>query len=281
MTLTPTPHSASVSQAVQLTAFQTAHLPGALHLSQQAGWPHRMDDWGLNAAVSQGVAAVAGGRVVGTALCTVFGPIALLNMIIVDQVMRGQGLGRRLMEAAMAHAGPREMRLVATAEGIPLYEKLGFDACGMIRQHQGLAQGAAPALPVTSGGMDDIARLAVMDRNTTGLERETLLRLVARQGEVLLAERGFALLRDFGRGRVVGPVVARDAETAKALIAEAARRTVGSFLRIDLPQEHGLDDFVAALGLAHVGGGTVMARNAVPAPQGDYTAFALASQALG
>ncbi|MFU8864537.1 MAG: GNAT family N-acetyltransferase [Rhodobacterales bacterium] len=281
MTLTHTPPTDVAAQAVQIVAFRTAHLPGALRLSQQAGWPHRMDDWGLNAAVSQGVAAVAGDRVVGTALCTVFGPVALLNMIIVDKAMRGQGLGRRLMEVAMAHAGPREMRLVATAEGIPLYEKLAFAACGMIRQHQGLAQSAAPALPVTSGGMEDIASLAVMDRNATGLERETVLRLVARQGKVLLAERGFALLRDFGSGRVVGPVVARDAETAKALIAEAARRTAGSFLRIDLPRAHGLDDFVTALGLAHVGGGTVMARNAVPAPQGDYTAFALASQALG
>lgn len=189
------------------------------------------------------------------------------------------------MDAAMAHAGPREMHLVATAEGIPLYEKLGFVACGMIRQHQGVVkdvvQSAAPALHVTSGSRDDIAALAPVDRIATGLERDKMLHLVARQGEVLLAERGFALLRDFGRGRVVGPVVARDAQTAQALIGEAARRTTGSFLRIDLPQEHGLDDFVAALGLAHVGGGTVMTRNAAPAPQGDYTAFALASQALG
>lgn len=285
MTLTHTPPTDVAAQAVQIVAFRTAHLPGALRLSQQAGWPHRMDDWGLNAAVSQGVAAVAGDRVVGTALCTVFGPVALLNMIIVDQAMRGQGLGRGLMEVAMAHAGQREMRLVATAEGIPLYENLGFVACGMIRQHQGVVrdvvQSTPPATPVTSGSRDDLGRLAPMDQIATGLQREKLLHLIARQGEVLLAERGFALLRDFGRGRVVGPVVARDAQTAQALIAEAARRTAGSFLRIDLPQEHGFDDFVAALGLANVGGGTLMTRNAAPAPQGDYTAFALASQALG
>jgi hypothetical protein len=202
-------------------------------------------------------------------------------MIIVDARMRGRGLGRELMTAVMTLAGEREQRLVATAQGIPLYEKLGFVATGRILQHQGTAVAGTPELPVRLDGVADVDRLADMDRAASGLERAPLLRRIAERGGVLLAENGFALMRDFGRGRVVGPVVARDDATARALIAEGARCAAGTFLRIDLPESRGLADFVAALGLAHAGGGTTMSLRSSAGAPGRFTTYALASQALG
>lgn len=261
-----------------LAAFTPAHLPQALRLSRQAGWPHREKDWALTLSVSQGVVALDEGRVVGTALCSPFGAVATLNMIIVDASMRGRGLGRALMEAIIALAGDREMRLIATAEGLPLYEKLGFRETGQIVQHQGLARAAAPDLPVATGGPADMDRLAEADRAASGMNRASLLRDIAAQGEVLLRGTGFALLRDFGRGRVVGPIVAPDHATARALLTDAARRCEGRFLRADLRAGQGLEALAASLGLAPVGGGTAMTRNPqTPAP----TTWALISQALG
>ena len=64
---------------------------------------------------------------------------ATINMVIVDAAMRGRGLGRKMMEEALAKAGERTCCLVATQEGLPLYEKLGFVATGEIVQHQGEA----------------------------------------------------------------------------------------------------------------------------------------------
>lgn len=269
-------------QDLRIEPFAPEHLGAALQLSQQVGWPHRIEDWALNASVSGGVVALEGDRVVGTAFCTVFGDVALLNMIIVDARMRGRGLGRRVMEAVIAMAGPREMRLVATQEGLPLYEKLGFSATGQIAQHQGIAEATTPDLPVSDGDSGDVEQLAAMDCAASGMARIGLLRRIAGRGQVLLADGGFAMLREFGRGHVLGPVVARDAATARALIAEGARRCAGGFLRIDLPQERGLSDHVASLGLAHVGGGTAMTCRAAIAPgQKDFTTYALVSQALG
>ena len=43
---------------------------------------------------------------------------------------------------------------------------------------------------------------------------------------------GFALLRRFGRGHVIGPVVAHDADGAKALIAHLSGLNAGRFTRI-------------------------------------------------
>ena len=42
---------------------------------------------------------------------------ATINMVIVDASMRGRGLGRKMMEEALARAGTRTCYLVATQEG--------------------------------------------------------------------------------------------------------------------------------------------------------------------
>lgn len=263
--------------AVTLVPFDPAHLSAALHLSQEAGWPHRAEDWALTLSASEGVVALAEGRVVGTALSSRFGCVATLSMILVDSAMRGRGIGRALTSAAMALAGDRELRLVATAAGAPLYDMLGFAEMGRIHQHQGHARPAVPERAVTTGGLPDIPRLADLDTAATGLARAPLLGAVAATGQVLLTEGGFALLREFGRGWVLGPIVTSDDTAARALLAEAAARCDGQFLRVDL-RGGGLSDFAETLGLVGAGGGIAMRRNIrTPAP----TSHALLSQALG
>ena len=59
-------------------------------------------------------------------------------MVVVNAAMRGRGLGRKLMEEALARAGDRTCLLMATQQGLPLYGKLYFVAAGKIAQHQGM-----------------------------------------------------------------------------------------------------------------------------------------------
>lgn len=266
--------------SVEITPFTEAHLPGALALSQAAGWPHRTEDWALGLTVSKGVVAIEARRVVATALCSFHGPVATLNMIIVDPSLRGRGLGRQVMEQIIALAGPREMRLVATDEGLPLYRKLGFAPTGRIVQRQGLARATRPELPVSVGAGTTDA-LAAMDKAASGMERAALLARIADMGVTLTTDGGFALVRPFGRGHVLGPVVARDIAAARALIAAAATHFDGRFLRIDLPEERGLAAYVESLGLAPAGGGTAMVQAPRPRPASGFQTYALISQALG
>ena len=134
---------------IDLVAFGPEHLEAAVQLSRQAGWPHRLEDWQMAFILSKGAVAIEGGRVVGTVLTTSYeADCAAINMVIVDEAMRGRGLGRKLMDAALEIAGSRPLRLVATEQGLPLYEKLGFQKTGAIRQHQGVA-GKIAALPGT------------------------------------------------------------------------------------------------------------------------------------
>lgn len=220
--------------------------------------------------------------VVGTALCSLLGDVATMNMIIVDARMRGRGLGRALMERVIALGGGRELRLIATEDGRPLYEKLGFVAYGNVLQHQGIALDARPNLPVRNGKSQDVPALAALDQQASGMSRAELLATIAAGGQVLRSgDGGFALLRDFGRGQVLGPIVTKDAEQAAALMAEAAHRCAGRHLRIDLPGDAGLSEVATQLGLSRTGGGTAMKRAAKQRVVGDFKTFALVSQALG
>ncbi|MBY3196529.1 GNAT family N-acetyltransferase [Rhizobium laguerreae] len=273
---------------IEIVPFGPDHLEAAVALSRQAGWPHRTEDWQLALALSDGMVAVEDGRVVGTVLVTPYKwDCATINMVIVDETMRGRGLGRKLMDAALLTAGDRPLRLVATTEGLPLYQKLGFHETGTVLQHQGLA-GEIVAPAETEAATDaDLAGIAELDRLAFGADREGLLSYLAGIGEFAVTRRhdrisGFACLRPFGRGEVIGPVVAADVGEARKLIEHFIARRPGRFLRVDTTDETGLSPWLADHGLAHVGGGITMKKPlAHDTADPTATTFALASQALG
>jgi predicted N-acetyltransferase YhbS len=207
-------------------------------------------------------------------------------MVIVDEAMRGRGLGRRLMHAAIELAGDRPLRLVATAEGLPLYEKLGFRQTGRILQHQGIAAERAAPMATSAATMTDFSAIAELDRQAFGADRADLIAYLAKVGELAVIRRsggvtGFAVLRTFGRGEVIGPVIAGNLEDAKALVAHFISRRPGVFLRVDTTTAAGLSDWLVEQGFAHVGGGIAMMKPSIPAADSAATIFALANQALG
>ncbi|MBX5242225.1 GNAT family N-acetyltransferase [Rhizobium sp. NLR22b] len=276
------------TRQIEITAFSPDHLEGAVALSRQAGWPHRREDWQMALALSEGVVAIEDHRVVGTILVTPYRQdCATINMVIVDETMRGRGLGRRLMEAALRIAGDRPLRLVATTVGLPLYEKLGFHETGTVLQHQGLVGEIGAPAGTSAATADDLPAIIGVDRLAFGADREKLISYLARIGEFAVIRRdggvsGFACLRPFGRGEVIGPVVAADIEDARKLIEHHIAARAGRFLRVDTTAETGLSPWLVTLGLAHVGGGIVMRKpSAGDVAARTATNFALASQALG
>lgn len=266
--------------------FTQDHLDGALRLSLAAGWPHRREDWDLVLGISQGIVALADGKVAGTAIATPFGAVAMANMIIVDAAMRGRGLGRSLMERMMELAAPREWRLVATNEGLPLYEKLGFCEAGRVVQLQGNVVAIKTPEAVEWAGVDDLPAIVAIDQHANGGDRSALLARLATDGRFAVIRRagevsGFANLRAFGRGEVAGPVVAQSADDAKRLLSFLFSTRPGAFLRVDTTEACGLSPWLQSMGLAPAGGGIAMRRGGPVAQPSPFHIYALAAQALG
>ncbi|MCU4179800.1 GNAT family N-acetyltransferase [Bosea sp. BH3] len=280
-------------ETIDLVAFDERHLDGAVLLSRETGWPHRREDWAMVLALSHGFVALQGDVVVGTAMLTPFGDdCATVNMVIVAASMRGRGLGRKLMDAALQACGARECRLTATADGLPLYEKLGFSATHEIRQHQGIvtplpADAAQDALKLDWAGPESFPAVAALDLQALGMDRRPLLRLLTEAGRMVIHREagrivGYAAMRRFGRGEVIGPVVANTLDQAQSLLSFLIASRPGAFLRVDTAEWQQLSPWLSAHGLVSVGGGIAMRRNVIGTrPLGPAKPFALASQALG
>lgn len=277
----------------ELRPFTEADLPAAHALTQIFGWPHRLADWTFMTRLGAGVVAEMDGALVGTAVAWTFGAVGLIG---VSPAAQRRGLGRKLTLAALAPLEGRVTVLHATVAVMPLYEALGFVADGTVRQLQGAAFGAelvplAPGRRLRPIGRSDTAPLAALDREATGLDRAVLMTaLLEASGGVVLDHEGeaigFALVRRFGSGHLIGPVVAPDREAARSLIAHLIGQHAGEFVRIDVPEWEGpaggLSAWLLGLGLGDAGPGIRMVRGAQPQPQpGAVTTFALSSQAFG
>ncbi|WP_198117931.1 GNAT family N-acetyltransferase [Massilia rhizosphaerae] len=263
-------------------------LPAAHALSQAVRWPHRPDDWHFALRLGAGFVAEDDGAVVGTALCWDQGPHhGSLGLIIVSPAHQGKGIGRGLMRLVLDRLGDRCTLLNATAAGQPLYESLGFRAIGTLHQHQGtLAAPPPPAGPCPRPAeARDVAAIIALANRGTGMARDELLKQLIGVAEGAVLERdgevaGFSLIRPFGRGYVIGPVVAPDTDGAQTLIATWSDAYAGAFVRVDVTGSSGLGEWLAQAGLAEVDTAVTMARNGVPPRDGTVQQFAIVSQAL-
>lgn len=278
--------------AITYRRMNETDLSSAHGLSQVVRWPHRLEDWQFMLHVGTGFVAEESGALVGTGLCWKFGNAhASLGMIIVSPERQGKGIGRELMNLVLEELGDRCILLTATSAGQPLYEKLGFVLTGSVVQHQGMMQQTSPLAlaagerirPVAAGDLQALADLAT---RALGMPRDEMIAQLLNVAEGVLIEKdgkalGFSMIRRFGRGHMIGPVVAPDTERAKALIAHWSASYAGSFVRVDVTGESGLSAWVEGLGLASVGPSVRMVRGQVPVSDGTVEQYAILSQAIG
>lgn len=282
----------ALPDGVSLRRLTADDLEAAQALSREFQWPHRLEDWHFGLAHGQGVAALRDGELVGTALHWLWGKQhATVGLVMVSPRMQGQRLGQHLMHAVMTGLEDRTVVLHATREGRGVYERMGFAITGEVRQHQGLAAPAqlvalADDMRLRPLGRNDAQALVALDTRAAGMPRETMLRQLLAEGDAVVLARegeavGFSILRRFGRGHAIGPVVAPDLASAQALIGHWCSRYAGKFLRIDVDAASGLPEWLEAQGLPRTDTVTTMVRGG-PLERGtDFGGWSLVSQAMG
>jgi len=279
---------------VTLRPMVSADLDSAQALSAELHWPHRPVDWERAFALAEGLVAERDGEVVATGQRWRWGERhATIGLVIVSPPCQGRRIGHRLMTALLDGLDDHSVLLQATAEGRGLYERLGFVRVGELRQHQGIALPAPlvalePGWRMRPAGLNDADALKALDEAARGMPRGALIDELLSTAEATVVldhdgeAKGFGVLRRFGRGHSIGPVVAPDANGAKALIAHLAGLNAGRFTRIDIDFETGLAEWLEGLGLLRVDAPTTMLRGApLSSPEGAPTLFAITMQALG
>lgn len=294
--LVPQAASAAVGRAlpdgVSLRRLEADDLEDAQALSNGFQWPFRVDDWRFAFAHAEGVAAIRDGQLVGTALRWKWGPRhATIGHVMVAPRVQGQRLGQHLMHAVMAGLEDFTVLLHATADGRGLYERMGFAIAGEVRQHQGVAT-VAPVVALAAGerlrplNRSDADLLIALDARAAGMPRDAMIRQLLAVGDAVVLARdddaiGFSVVRRFGRGHAIGPVVAPDLTSAQALIAHWISRYAGKFVRIDVDAASGLPEWLEAQGLPRSDSATTMVRGK-PLQRGPSVGgWALVTQAMG
>lgn len=281
----------SAVQGLVFRALTQQDLPQAWGLSQAARWPHRLQDWQFIYPLGKGIAVCDGEQLIGVAMHWDFTSCATFGMIIVAEAYRGRGIASRLVAAMLNDKTAPAALLHATPHGAGVYARHGFQAVGQISQHQGVAidnqqEALLPGWTLRPATRDDLDVLVDLDQRASGLSRRALMQALLEQGQgAVLQEHGetigFSMLRDFGRGESIGPVVAIDEKAARVLIAHWLSVCAGRFVRIDIPPEIGLAGWLATAGLVRVDTGTRMVCGAPVSGDGKTQAFALVAQALG
>lgn len=267
-------------------------LARAEELTHDLGWPHRKEDWELLLKLGEGIVAEVDGRVEGTIMaCRHGSTLATVGMVIVDKKLQGKGLGRRLLNAVIAQLKDYTIILQATETGVPLYVKLGFTEAGTLYQHQGLAppvphEELAPNESLKPIDSDDAVPAMLYSRASHADRHELVKALLANDRGALLTRDGvgvgFAMLRHFGRGLSIAPVVAPDVRAAKALILYWLGQVTGKFVRVDVNDHGDLSAWLTNIGLPQADGARTMVHGPSPkAAVDDVAVFALTAQALG
>jgi GNAT superfamily N-acetyltransferase len=290
MTVSSVEHESTAHRPFHPGDLRADHLSQALELSRALQWPYRSEDWAFALGLGRGFAVEIEGRLAGTALWWPYGErYGSVGMIIVAAQDQRKGIGGVLMDALLADAAGRTLILNSTAEGSALYTRLGFVPYGRVHQHQAVLAGppdAEAARGLRSSEPEDRLAIQALDEAATGMDRRALIDALLEIGDVSVIERGGAIsgygcVREWGRGVVIGPIIAADVADARALIASLAAPHVGRFVRIDVPDAAGLSPWLESIGLPQVDHVVSMVLGDLPSTDPGHRLFALSNQSLG
>lgn len=276
-------------------------LTACADLSENRGWSRQEHRWNflLTAGTGYGIDDPDGGLIAACVL-TQYGPqgrpdLGAIGMVLVAERYARQGIGRRLMRHVVATAGTTPLTLYATPYGRPLYEELGFKIIGWAETLAGhftpkpdeQRSSSAGRLTTRAATASDLTGILRLDEEVFGADRTALItRLPAFADQLRVAEKhgrliGYAAAWPNMDTHVVGPLIAQDTETAKALIASLAARTDRP-LRTDIDLRHEeLLAWLKACGLAPTDRNAVMTYGITELPGDGSRRFAPLTVATG
>lgn len=244
---------------IQCTPLNLGNFAPAEAFVRQAGWNQVDADWRLMLSFGKGWGMSRDDRLIGTVVALPYGKqFGWISMMLIDKAEQGRGIGRQLMQTALAEWDKegRIAALDATPAGKPLYEKLGFREAYTISRFACEDCEISPATgpegleirPLNATRFPD-----VIDRDLSvfGADRaHVLANLMGRKPELALGAfrdgkmLGYAFGRDGRIATQIGPIISNSTNIATSLL-RACRTHAPGPLRIDVPKAKA--DFVDVL----------------------------------
>src|SRR6185369_129043 len=153
-------------------------IPAAMRLKEAAGWNQTEADWRrlIKLEPNGCFAAIENDQLVGTTTTTTYeDDLAWIGMVLVDPQHRRRGIATRLMETALAYLDGKVavIKLDATAEGSPVYEKFGFKTESLVERWRGSVTARSVERDDTAINLEELLEL---DRRAFGADRSRLIK---------------------------------------------------------------------------------------------------------
>jgi GNAT superfamily N-acetyltransferase len=220
-----------------LRNLKTSDIPAALELSAEAGWNQTADDWRMLLELAGCYGIELEGELASTTTLLCYGTrMAWIGMVLTKGLYRGRGFARRLLAHALDlldQMGIGTVKLDATDQGQPLYEKLGFRPEQAVERWGRMRSADVPRPPNVPSRSTNPNWLA-MDARAFGTDRSALLDKLAARTPPISEGNSYLLMRRGRLANYLGPCVAEEPEVARGLIEHALRNEVSSRRSWDL-----------------------------------------------
>ncbi|RWS43061.1 GNAT family N-acetyltransferase [Bacillus mycoides] len=267
-----------------------------ISLSERIGWDYSLEeiDTILSSGIVYGMRNEKGEVIASAAIILYEGALASIGMVIVHPDYKGRGIGKTITDSCVKSVSTHTpIMLIATDEGKPLYEKLGFRTvsyvskyiCNVYNEFHKYETNEEYIINYEEQDFEDIVQI---DEGAFGANRKEFLRYRITQSEqcVVIKDRkkkiiGYGLSIQTPENKIIGPIVAKNDTMAMGIVHSLAKGHNGK-LRIDVPE--GKNDFMKELeivGFRKVNMPPIMMKNSNRLLKRNNELYGIAAQIFG
>ncbi|HGE7609882.1 GNAT family N-acetyltransferase [Bacillus thuringiensis] len=231
-------------------------------LSSYIGWDYNREeiDTVFNSGIVYGVWNERKELIASAAIILYGEALASIGMVIVHPDYKGRGIGKVITNSCMSSVSAQTpIMLIATDEGKPLYEKLGFRVvsyvskyiCNSYNVNHKCAENEECMMVYKEGDLEGIIKI---DEGAFGTSRNEFLKQRIMQSEQCVVVKdteenvvGYGISIQTPENKIIGPVVAKNNAMAMRIVHDFARGHNGK-LRMDVPE--GKNEFMKELEVA-------------------------------
>ncbi|MBS9805483.1 GNAT family N-acetyltransferase [Bacillus cereus] len=265
-------------------------------LSSYIGWDYNREEIEtvFNSGIVYGVWNERKELIASAAIILYGEALASIGMVIVHPNYKGKGIGKVItdscIKSVLAHT---PIMLIATDEGKPLYEKLGFREVSYVSKYICNSYNANNHCIENEDYMMnyeecDLEKIIKIDENAFGTNRKGFLKKRIMQSEQCTVVKdkeqnvlGYGLSIQTPENKIIGPVVAKNDEMAMRIVHDLAREHHGK-LRMDVPE--GKKKFMKELevtGFQKVNKPPIMMKNSDQLLNRNNELYSIAAQIFG
>ncbi|HFF3741796.1 GNAT family N-acetyltransferase [Bacillus cereus] len=265
-------------------------------LSSYIGWDYNREeiDTVFNSGIVYGVWNERKELIASAAIILYGEALASIGMVIVHPDYKGRGIGKVITNSCMSSVSAQTpIMLIATDEGKPLYEKLGFRVvsyvskyiCNSYNANHKCAENEECMMVYKEGDLEGIIKI---DEGAFGTSRNEFLKQRIMQSEQCVVVKdtkedvvGYGISIQTPENKIIGPVVAKNNAMAMRIVHDLARGHNGK-LRMDVPE--GKNDFMKELeiaGFKKVNTPPIMMKNSGQLLKRNNELYSIAAQIFG